>query len=203
MPVGQEIGYAIGAAGVVVAYVSHRIERRRARPVVVCHEDQKRDLHGVVLVHLTNESATSAFNIRFGIVVGDVHIGWKHAQNDPEPSRLNVLRPNDREPPHSASHKLVIPDEVAIWAGTDRDPDEGRSYWAYYQSPGGDWWYTSNPADRSADLTIKRIRSRRFGSISRHRRTLDRRLRQGADVRSAAVRGLREAAASPPTAAKK
>jgi hypothetical protein len=200
MSVGQEIGYAIGAAGVVLAYVTHRIEGRRARPVVVCHEDQKRDLHGVALVHLTNESAASAFNIRFGITMEGVHIGWKHSESDPDLSRLNVLRPGDREPPPSESHRIVIPEEVAIWSRTDRDPDEGRSYWAYYQSPGGDWWYTSNPVDRSADLMVKRIRSGRFGPLSGHRRKLDRRLREGAKVRSAMLRELREGMTPDPPA---
>jgi hypothetical protein len=173
-------------------------ERRRARPVVICHEDQKRDLRGIALIHLTNESAASAFNIRFGINAAGVDIGWRHSQADPEPSRLNVLRPNEREPPDQGTLDLVIPDELALWSGDDPDPDEGRSYWAYYQSPAGDWWYTSNPASRSDDLTIKRIRSRRLGPLSRQNRNFERRIREGVQIQSVAIRELREGAQPEP-----
>jgi hypothetical protein len=48
-------------------------------------------------------------------------------------------------------------------------------------SPASDWWLTANPSGRSADLTIKRIRRRRFGALSRQKCALERHLREGAD----------------------
>ena len=50
--------------------------------------------------------------------------------------------------------------------------DEGREYWAIYQSSAGEWWYTINPTRRSEDLTVKRVRSRRWGTLTRHERQL-------------------------------
>jgi hypothetical protein len=187
-----DVGIIVGAGGFALAVLREMMaaRERRARPVAVCHEASKRNLQEVATVYVTNESAASAFNIRFGINMGGTHIGWKHSRSDPEPSRLNVLRPGDREPAQGVQ-EIVIPDAV-LWSMSDRDPDEGRSYWAYYQSPGGDWWLTSNPASRSEDLTIKRIRSRRFGVLSRRKRALDRRLREGAEIEHRAVRELRE-----------
>ncbi len=153
-----------------------------------------RDGNHVASVHLTNESEASAFNIRFGIDVRGVHVAWKHSQADPEPSRLNVLRRNEREPAGQGTRDIVIPDNILWSIPADQDPDEGRSYWAYYQSPAGDWWYTSNPASRSDDLTIKRIRSRRFGALSRQKGNFERSLREGAKTQSEAIRGQREGA---------
>lgn len=202
MAVGPDIGYAIGAFGVALTVVTQRIERRRARPVVVCHEDQKRHFieggRQAASVYLTNESAASAFNVRFGIDVRGVHVGWKHSQADPEWSRLNVLRPNEREPSGQGLRDIIIADAVLWSMGADHDPDEGRSYWAYYQSPTGDWWYTSNPTNRSDDLTIKRIRSGRFGALSRQKRQLDHRLREGSKTETEAIGELRKGAEREP-----
>jgi hypothetical protein len=194
--IGALVGYVVGGAGAVVAYVTHRIERRRTRPVVICHESRKRALEGSIWkasVTISNESAASAFNIRFGVKINDTHVGWKHDDNDPGPSRLNVLRPDSRWPGASEPPiGIVIPDAVVFSGSLDKDPDEGRIYWAYYQSPGGDWWYTSNPASRDEDLTITRLRSRRF-TLSRHKRILDRRIREGEKVIRDIGRELREA----------
>ena len=51
-----------------------------------------------VSVYLTNESAASAFNIRFGITIAGVAFAWKHDIKDEKASRGNVLRPGAREP---------------------------------------------------------------------------------------------------------
>jgi hypothetical protein len=193
----------VGVVGLGVAVVREVIagrERRRVRPVVVCHEARKRtvrDGRDVADVYLTNESGASAFNVRFGIEMHGVYVPWKHDQSDAEASRLNVLRPGQREP-EDGVREILIPDRI-LWAlGADVDPDDGRSYWAYYQSPAGDWWLTSNPSGRSADLTIKRIRRRRFGTLSRQKRALERHLREGAEVQREAVRELREGAEQAP-----
>jgi len=203
--VASDITFWIGVGGFAVVIVREWVasrERRRARPVVICHEDQKRTFahrpheDWEARVHLTNESAASAFNVRFGVEMGGVHVPWKHdPANDLDASRVNVLRPGARDPEGTATYAVVIPDAVTwlIAAGRDRDIDEGRSYWAYYQSPAGDWWYTSNPSERSADLNITRIQ-RRLGFPSRQKRQLDRSLREGREVRSAAIGELRERA---------
>jgi hypothetical protein len=203
--VALDITFWIGVCGFAIVIVREWIasrERRRARPVVISHEDQKRTFgqrpheDWAAQVHLSNESAASAFNVRFGVEMGGVHVPWKHdPANDVEASRVNVLRPGARDPEGTATYTVVIPDAVTwlIGVGRDRDIDEGRSYCAYYQSPAGDWWYTSNPSERSADLKITRIQ-RRLGFPSRQKRQLDRSLREGREVRSGAIRELRERA---------
>jgi hypothetical protein len=203
MSTSSDIAYIVGLGGLGLAVLREWMaarERRRARPVVITHEDQKRTLRNgqqVASVHITNESAVSAFNIRFGIYIRGVPVAWKHSKDDPEPSRLNVLPPNAREPPRgvgTGEFEIVIPDAVLWSIGAKRDPDEGRAYWAYYQAPGGDWWHTSNPATRSDDLKITRLRSRRFGVLAWRNRRLDRRLRTGEKVLSTAIKELREGA---------
>jgi hypothetical protein len=104
---------------------------------------------------------------------------WTHSQEDDEPSRINVLRPNERHP-EKVPIGIVIPDDVVLAVGRDGDPDEGGSYWAYYQGPAGDWWYTRNPSIRSEDFKITRVRSKRFAPISPRNRSLDKALRLGA-----------------------
>jgi hypothetical protein len=77
MSVGSDVGYAVGVAGVVLAITRYWIDQRRARPIVICHEDQKRTLREgrfVAEAHITNESAASAFNIRFGVCAGGVYV---------------------------------------------------------------------------------------------------------------------------------
>src|SRR6202035_696516 len=165
--VSAEVGYVIGEAGLGVALVRELIagrERRRARPVVIAHEAHKSGPTGdrqAAAVYLTNESAASAFNVRFGIKMGESLVSWKHDPRDREASRLNVLRPGAREPVDGAL-ELIIPDLFARDAAED-----GRSYWALYQGPGGEWYSTFNPVSRSDELIIEAVRSRRWGRWSR------------------------------------
>lgn len=198
--VGPEIVFGIGVATFGLAVTRELIairERRRSRPVVVLHEDAKRHfIEGgaqAASVHLTNESAASAFNIRFGVQVGGVMVPWKHAQTDKDASRLGVLPPSKREPP-IGTRDVVIPDAVLWSMGKDVDPDVGRSYWALYQSPAGDWWTSFNPADRSGDLTITPVRSRKWGTWSRRNRRLTSSVREGQKNQKQAIRDLRDGA---------
>jgi hypothetical protein len=86
---------------------------------------------------------------------------WKHSQDDPEPSRHNVLKGGERFPvPPPDFVEIVIPDAALF--GLDADPDEGRYYWAEYESPAGELWRTENPARRWGDFAVARVRSRRF-----------------------------------------
>jgi hypothetical protein len=108
------------------------------------------------------------------------------------------LRPNGRHPDQDGVMDVLI-DDTMLWdlshgMGGDGDVDDGRIYWAYYQGPAGDWWYTSNPADRTADFTIKRVRSHRLGPISRGNRELLNWIERGATIRAQAIRDLNEAA---------
>jgi hypothetical protein len=157
-----EIGAAIGAAGLAVAIIREWIaagERRRARPVVVVHEVQGRhaldERNEGVSVYLTNESAASAFNVRFGVKFRAHFIAWKHDLKDPAASRINVLRPSERYPPDGSIN--VVANIARVMAG---DVDKDRSYWAYYQSPAGDWWFTDNPVVRSDNLRVRRLGSK-------------------------------------------
>jgi hypothetical protein len=196
---------AVGLATIglfCVTGLTYFIETRRVRPVVICHEAQKRHIldraarsFWVASVYLTNEGTTSAFNVRFGIDMDGNHMPWKHNPDDEQASRLNVLRTKQREPEGEALHPVYIDDRV-LWAiGTepDGDVDDGRIYWAYYQGPAGDWWYTSNPHDLSADLVVKRVRSRRLGPISRGNRKLLRSIERGLEVRTQSIRDLNAA----------
>lgn len=204
MSVGAVVGYAVGVAGITLAITRYWIDQRRARPIVICHEHRRRHFKDVAgasywaaSAHLTNESAASAFNIRFGIMVRDVPVPWKREIDDPQPSRVNVLRPNEPYPANGGMVDIVIPDQV-IWSDIGTDPEEGRSYWAYYQGPAGDWWYTSNPSERGEDLIIKRIRSRRLNSLSGKNRRLDKALRLGQAARSHSIReAVRQARPEP------
>ncbi len=110
--------------------------------------------------------------------MGGVHIPWKHSQEDEKASRVNVLGPTERTPDQGHS-EIVIPIGVLFGVGQERDPDEGRFYWAYYHGPGGDWWYTEKPSDRSDDLTIERLR---FGALGWRKRKLDRAVKAGENL---------------------
>lgn len=75
--VGAVIAISVGAAtvaGLALSALTYWITQRRVRPIVICHEHQKRHIrheatrgYWVASVYLTNESTTSAFNVRFGI----------------------------------------------------------------------------------------------------------------------------------------
>jgi hypothetical protein len=179
--VGAVIAIGVRAAtvaGVALSALTYWITQRRVRPIVTCQEHQKRHIrheatrgYWVASVYLTNESTTTAFNVRFGIDMAGRHISWKYDREDQTASRLNVLRPSGRHPDQDGVIDVFIDDRM-LWhishpLGGDGDADDGRIYWAYYQGPAGDWWYTYNPFDRTTDFTIKRVRSRRFGPISR------------------------------------
>ena len=196
---GSDVGYVVGVVGLGVGLWRYRIDQRRARPIVICHEEQKRTIDfassrnfWMAEVSLTNESSASAFNIRFGINIDGNLVHWKHNPDDKDPSRLNVMRPGKR---HSDDEggvmKLVIPDQL-VW-GVEGDPEEGRAYWAYYQGPAGDWWFTSNPSARSDDLQIERIGSRRWGRLSRRQRKFNKTLGKGAALRTQSIRDLNAA----------
>lgn len=200
------LAIAVGLATIgvfCIAGLTYYIEKRRVRPVVICHEAQKRHIADrtlksfwVASVYLTNEGTTSAFNVRFGIDMDGNHMPWKHNPNDEQASRLNVIRPLQRAPAGEALHPVYIDDRV-LWAidtAPDGDVDDGRTYWAYYQGPAGDWWYSSNPHHRSADLVIKRVRSRQVGPISRGNRKLLKSIERGLEIRTRSIDDLNAAA---------
>jgi hypothetical protein len=158
------VGYIVGVLGLGITVLREwreRLERRRIRPVVIVHEQQRRSLHNrrwLARVYLTNESSASAFNVRFGIQIGDSEVPWKHAPDAADASRLNVLAPATRYPEGTATIELIVPDEIVF--STRGDPDADRRYRARYTSPAGESWYTCNPTARSEDLIVKRVRLR-------------------------------------------
>lgn len=173
--IGPDIGYVVGVLGLAATglrELRERRDRKRLRPVVIVHEARRRHFRDrgggfEASVFVTNESASSAFNIRFGIDIGGAEVGWRHDPADPDPSRVNVLRPGERYPGTNAVVNVVISDEVVF--STEGDPDTGRRYWARYQSPSGEWWYTTNPSARDEDLIVRRVRSRRWEHRRRSR----------------------------------
>jgi hypothetical protein len=190
MNIGADIGYAVGVGGIVLTVVQHWTERRRVRPVVITNEVEKRTIKEGPKVTVTNDSTVPAFNVRYGVNIGNIYVPWKHSQNDLEASRLNVLTAGETEPT-AGTREIVIPDKVLFAVANDRDPDEGRFYWAYYHAPGGDWWYTTNPASRTENLKIQRLRR---GALGWRKRKLDRALKKGEKVLSAAIAELQAGA---------
>lgn len=150
--VGLEIGYGIGTVGLVLTFAQQWVNRREPTNSPCGHLPRGRGRHfaehsdQAVSVYLTNESAASAFNIRFGVSLAGAPVGWKHDRKDEK---------------------------------TEQPVDEGRTYWAIYQSAAGECWYTINPTKRSDDFTVRRIRSRRWGLLGRYDRKLARRRTEG------------------------
>jgi hypothetical protein len=159
--IGAIVGI-LGFGAVVFREIVAALDRRRARPIVVIHEDKGRHFRDdgglAVRAYLTNESAASAFNIRFGVELAGVRVPY--AQGDEEAGRQNVLAPGERLPELGGagdpSFEIRIPDE-AVWVG-EGDPDPGRAYWAIYQSASEEWWTTRNPVARDAEFEIKGVR---------------------------------------------
>lgn len=186
MNIGAYIGYAVGVGGIVLTVIQYWTERRRARPVVITNEVENRTIKEGPKVTVTNDSTVPAFNVRYGVNVMGIYVPWKHSQKDRKASRLNVLPAGETEP-KTGTREIVIPDTVLFGFALDRDLDEGRFYWAYYHGPGGDWWYTANPASRSENLKIQRLRR---GALGWRKRKLDRALKKGETVLSAAIAEL-------------
>lgn len=204
---GAVIAIGVGVAtiaGFGLSALAYWITQRRVRPIVICHEQRKRHIreeaataYWAASVYLKNVSTTSAFNVRFGIDMDGRYAAWKHHRGDEKASRLNVLIPNERHPEGNGLMDVFI-DERMLWdisdaLGGEGDVDDGRIYWAYYQGPAGDWWYTSNPSDRTDDFTIKRVRSRRVGAVSRGNRKLVKSIERGAAIRAKAISDLNAA----------
>jgi hypothetical protein len=170
------LGEIVGTVGILIAagreWVAAR-DRRRVRPVVVVHEARGRhfrqDQGLAVLAYLTNESAATAFNVRFGVELDGVLIPFKHSDEDENASRLNVVPPGDREPAGDATFEIRLPQGLG-WSQPGADPDPGRSYWAQYQGPGGEWWTTRNPWRRDGDFEVKRLALRRWRTTRRAQR---------------------------------
>lgn len=85
-----------------------------------------------------------------------------------------MLRRSAREPSQGEREVSIRMTALLSLSSSDQttEIDEGREYWAIYQSSAGEWWYTINPTRRSEDLTVKRVRSRRWGTLTRHERQL-------------------------------
>jgi hypothetical protein len=142
-------------------------------------------------VHLTNESSATAFNVGFGVEFGGTIFAWKSKPKDQAPIRLNMIEPTGRFPQVASAH-ILIPDEALF--SMEGDPDKGRVYRAYYQSPSGEWWYTRNPSTPGSDLTVNRVRSKRWNAWSGKNRRLDQQIRTGSATLRQAIRELSETA---------
>lgn len=92
MSTALAIGVGLATIGVFcMAALTDWIEQRRVRPVVICNEQEKRHSgwegergFWVASVYLTNESSSSAFNVRFGINMAGRHMPWKHSPDEDE-----------------------------------------------------------------------------------------------------------------------
>lgn len=155
---------AAGIAGlallvqIVQVSVTVMNERRRAQPIVVTHEvtsrmyDSQRT-NWKAEVRAANEGQGSAFNVRFGVSYFGVRFAFRLNNDDPYTgNRERVLHPREEVGPWP----IYVPSSELL--GGRGIPEEGSYYWARYENAHGQTWETRNPPERSADLTIKRVR---------------------------------------------
>jgi hypothetical protein len=127
--------------------------------------------------------------VRFGIELGGVRWPRRYQGNDPgSGSRERVVRSGERVPDPKHRFEVLIPSLGRLGVAGQKDAE--RRYWCRYENLVGQTWETRNPADRSADLSIHRVRFLRL------REWREQRARQKAEVRGAAkerevVRDLR------------
>lgn len=170
-------GGGAGITAVVFAlwqvYLSIANERRRIQPVVIAHEHQSRRPSGIgqatwfVLSYLTNEGQGAAYNVRFGVEIAGARWAYRLEDNDPDSgNRLPVVASGAREPKQEGKFLEVRIPSLALWSAAhpkgEKNFDPKRMYWCRYENAVGQTWEVINPGDRSADLVIKRIRSRRW-----------------------------------------
>jgi len=186
------LSLAVGIAGLLVAAareLAARADRRRARPVVLCHElappafaeDESEGL--VMEVWLGNVSAATALNVRFGVTIGGHRLPWSVRGDRPaQGDRVNVLRPAEALPDEAqrvrseSGLRVRIPGAFGFALAGRGDVWEQRGYWVDYQSAGGEWWSTLTPLDQTKDVQVHRIggRAARWLQERRTRRTLTR-----------------------------
>ncbi|MBV8991237.1 MAG: hypothetical protein JOY58_02865 [Solirubrobacterales bacterium] len=207
MSIGAVIAIGVGAAtvaGFALSALTYWITQRRVRPIVICHEHQKRHIrheatrgYWVSSVYLTNESTTGAFNVRFGIDMAGRHVSWKHDQEDEKASRLNVLRPNGRHPDDNGVVDVFINDRM-LWHLTRRGRRWRRRRRAHLVGlqPGPGWRLVVHvQCVRPHRPLHNQARSEPWvRPVSRGNRELVKSIERGAAIRTQAIRDLNEAA---------
>jgi hypothetical protein len=134
-------------------------ERNRTQPVVVVYERALPKPQGgdqvLLTFWVTNEGVGSAFNIRFGIAIGN-----RSASYVPQPSGVHgvgdvprALAPGGRLPDGGRDYELAVP---ASFLG-DESERPRRVYWCRYENAFGHTWESRNPWQPEEELTIRRL----------------------------------------------
>jgi hypothetical protein len=171
-----------------------RNERKRTQPIVIAHQHGQRRFversrRQAVDVYMSNEGAGPAFNVRFGVEFHGVRIPYKHDQgDDPAGTVYRFVRAQQRLPDH-ASWPLEF--EQLFLLSEIETPENECLFWARYENAQGKAWETRNPADRSSNLVIKRVRLRRWREW-REGRARQRARDRAAENERAIVQGLQQ-----------
>ena len=148
-------------------WLSIAFERRRLQPIVIAHEVRTRyirdgigDAGWAVDAYLTNEGIGPAFNVRFGIEYDGNRWPFRLKAVDPLAGNLQrVVRPAGRLPEQEATAFAIPLPSLGVWAMAEKEGfDDRRRYWSRYENARGQTWETMNPGDRSAPMTIRRVR---------------------------------------------
>ena len=84
----------------------------------------------------------------------------------------------------------IFVDSIDVW-GLGRVDDDARAYWCVYENAHGETWETRNPADRAAQLQIRRIRFKRLRE-RQHERARTRVHEKATQVERQAIAELRK-----------
>lgn len=182
----------------VLTFAAGLWQARRAslanRPVVICHEVSNRnfdDRRGGwrCVVKVENASTQHAVNVRFGVELNGIRYPWRHAPEDEDGSRQNVLAPGQ------VTSELAVrfPSEFNFAGGGD--PDPGRVYWCRYESISGDVWETRNPWERTGRFRIRRDRwgrMKRWRERRRRKKVMERGTRNLSEFRDSMLAEMKE-----------
>lgn len=152
-----------------------RLERKRSQPVVIAHEGhpptfERERQAWTVGVRLSNDGGGSAFNIRCGVELRGVRFPYRLDADDPwNGNRRNVLGAGHETPGQRWEISSGDFWDVAAMR-SDGKLHSSRLYWCRYENTTGATWETRNPADRSGDLTIRRVRFSRLREWRQERR---------------------------------
>jgi hypothetical protein len=156
---------AIALAGVFIAFwqtrTTVRFESAGLQPVVVAYEDAAASLSAdrsevTAEVFLRNHGPAPAFDVSFGVAIGDYSCCYK-----PAPSTLlgrgelpRVIESGSRAPldPLGTYHVEISPE-----AATGDQELEARRYWCEYENALGERWRTENHWHYEGGLSMARV----------------------------------------------
>jgi hypothetical protein len=136
-----------------------RSEQNRTQPIVVAYERDEPTQEGpdvVFAVSLANEGAGPAFNVRFGIRLGDSEHSYipRAAGAGGAGDVPRALGPGRTLPDGADRYRLIVP---GIGRGGAQTVLERRVYWCRYENAFGDSWETRNAWRPEEELRIRSL----------------------------------------------